>query len=127
MPMVSFLCLFFSSCFRSEEPTDAYVVIKAYTQDSTVVVKKTATKMNTLDPVWNVNFNLGANDWSYFTIQVWDFDGDESYTNSKGIEITMQDQSVSGLKTVSLSSKGTFNNVKYTIGAGGLYYDYSFL
>ena len=55
--------------------SDAFLEIQAYDHHGNVVRKKSRIIFNTLNPVWDEEIDFGVNDWAYFTIGVWDYDG----------------------------------------------------
>ena len=56
------------------DTSDPYLKITAYDANGDSQQKKTDTKWNTLNPIWNQNIDFGVYTWRRFSVRVWDND-----------------------------------------------------
>ena len=56
------------------DTSDPYLKITAYDANGDSQQKKTDTKWNTLNPIWNQNIDFGVGTWRRFSVRVWDND-----------------------------------------------------
>lgn len=73
--------------------SDPYVAVTAYDHKGGITIKQTEVIRNELNPTWTtqrkrrakqgVHFRFGKNEWSWFTIQVWDDDTDTRSSTDK--------------------------------------------
>ena len=90
------------SSSRSE--SDVYLEVQAYDHHGGITERYTTTVYNDLNPVWNEQLDFGVNDWSWFTVQVWDEDStnDErlsyAYTYSLPSYTSVEKQQMEGLE-----------------------------
>ena len=109
--------------------SDPYVVVTAYDHKGSITIKKTNVINENLNPVWTtqrkkrskkgVHFKFKNNEWSWFTIQVWDADTesrDDRLTNAYTYVLKQYTAGRRPVKqTVAAREGGSFNfSYKFT-------------
>ena len=88
----------------STSESDAYLEFVAYDHHGGISYEYTNVVIDSLNPVWNEQFDFGENDWSWFTVQAWDEDnnGDErlSYAHTYTLQsyTSVERQQMKGLE-----------------------------